>query len=114
MSKVQIVNYTEKSIAVFGVDSTSGVLQALGGKFNSNLRGKPGWIFPKMNESVVRTALTSSGSTLRSEPMKEEDQEDVPRPPKRLLQRASSEPKDEVIIRLERIEKLLQQLVNRS
>lgn len=106
---MSIVNYTEKSIAVFGVDSNCETLRALGGKFNSNLRGKPGWIFPNINESAVRGAL----SDIKPQRMKEVEEEDVVRPVKRLLQRPAVEPKDDVVSRLERIEKLLIQLVNR-
>ena len=47
MASVRLEQYTEKSIAVFGnTQPVKDKLQELGGKFNSNLRGQPGWIFP--------------------------------------------------------------------
>ena len=43
---VRLEQYTEKSIAVFGnTQPIKDKLKELGGKFNSNLRGQPGWIF---------------------------------------------------------------------
>lgn len=46
--------YSEKSIAVFGdTKPWANNLRSLGGKFNSNLKGRPGWIFPKTKENEV-------------------------------------------------------------
>lgn len=59
--KFQIVNYSEKSIALFGeTKPIKEDLKSLGGRYNANLRpfGEdsrvPGWIFPKKCESAVR------------------------------------------------------------
>lgn len=43
---MELFKYTEKSIAVFGdTQPFKENLKALGGKYNANLRGQPGWIF---------------------------------------------------------------------
>jgi hypothetical protein len=58
MSGVRLEQYTEKSIAVFGnTQPIKDKLKELGGKFNSNLRGQPGWIFtlssrPRVEEYI--------------------------------------------------------------
>lgn len=55
---VRLEQYTEKSIAVFGnTQPIKDKLKELGGKFNSNLRGQPGWIFtlssrPRVEEYI--------------------------------------------------------------
>ena len=55
---VRLEQYTEKSIAVFGnTQPIKEKLKELGGKFNSNLRGQPGWIFtlssrPRVEEYI--------------------------------------------------------------
>lgn len=59
---IEIVNYSEKAIAVFGTTKPiKEKLSELGGSFNYwlNYKGekKPGWIFPKRNEDEIRRAL---------------------------------------------------------
>ena len=55
---VRLEQYTEKSIAVFGnTQPIKDKLKELGGKFNANLRGQPGWIFvlsarPRIEEYI--------------------------------------------------------------
>lgn len=55
---VRVEQYSEKSIAVFGnTQPIRDKLKELGGKFNANLRGQPGWIFtlsakPKVEEYI--------------------------------------------------------------
>lgn len=57
---MQSFQYTDKSIAVFGETKPwSENLKALGGKFNYNLQGKPGWIFsatkyPQLAEFIAQ------------------------------------------------------------
>lgn len=53
--KLQIVDYSEKAIAVIGdTKSVKDELKALGGKFNFRLTCGAGWIFSKTKESEVR------------------------------------------------------------
>jgi hypothetical protein len=55
MSTLRIVEYSDRSIAVYGdTKEYKDKLKELGGKFNSNLREGAGWIFPKTKESAVR------------------------------------------------------------
>lgn len=59
---IEIVEYSEKSIAVFGnTTPIKDVLNDLGGRFNwyLNYNGekKPGWIFSKKNEAELRRVL---------------------------------------------------------
>lgn len=43
---IKIVKYSEKSFAVYGdIKSIKEQMKEMGGKFNSNLKGGPGWIF---------------------------------------------------------------------
>lgn len=53
--KLQIVDYSEKAIAVIGdTKQVKDELKALGGKFNFRLTCGAGWIFSKTKESEVR------------------------------------------------------------
>ena len=53
--------YTDKSIAVFGNTLTwAANLKILGGKFNGNLKGRPGWIFPKTKEESIGEFVNSA------------------------------------------------------
>ncbi len=56
--KVQIIDYSEKAIAVIGdTKSIKEKLKELGGRFNSHLTCGAGWIFPKTRFEVIKTAL---------------------------------------------------------
>ena len=58
--KLIIENYSDKSFVVYGnTKSIKEELKTIGGKFNSNLRNGPGWIFSnkyrdKVNELIER------------------------------------------------------------
>lgn len=55
---VRIVEYSDKSIAVYGnTKEIKDQLKAIGGRFNPKLKDGAGWIFPKNKESDVRTLL---------------------------------------------------------
>lgn len=55
---VEIIDYSEKAIAVKGdTKQLSSLLKSLGGKFNPRLSFGAGWIFSKAKEQQVRTAL---------------------------------------------------------
>lgn len=62
---ITLEQYSEKSVAVFGsTEKYKDNLMTLGGKYNSNLRGRPGWIFtnsarPRVEEFVK--SATSGG-----------------------------------------------------
>jgi len=62
--------YSDKSIVVRGEDTKrfKEHLKALGGKYNSRLRGGPGWIFPNAKEMSVRqvTEITPQKETKRN------------------------------------------------
>lgn len=56
--QVQIIDYSEKAIAVAGdTKPIKETLKALGGRFNFHLTCGAGWVFPKTKEAEVRTAL---------------------------------------------------------
>lgn len=74
-SEVFVIDYTEKSIAVFG--NTKPYIEELkniGGKYNHNLKYKdgtsPGWIFPKTKHLSVKQLITkiNEGKITPSEP----------------------------------------------
>ena len=55
----QIINYSEKAIAVIGnTKSIKDQLKQLGGKFNPRLTCGAGWIFSKNKEHEIRVALS--------------------------------------------------------
>ena len=55
---MQAEQYTDKSFAVFGdTKPWSNNLKGLGGKFNGNLRGRPGWIFTNAKQAEVMQFL---------------------------------------------------------
>lgn len=58
--EVNIINYSEKAIAVIGdTKPIKDKLKALGGKFNFRLSCGAGWIFPKTKLNEIQTALTA-------------------------------------------------------
>ena len=55
---VQIIDYSEKAIAIVGeTRAIKETLKTFGGKFNSHLSCGAGWIFSKTKESALREAL---------------------------------------------------------
>ena len=62
---ITLEQYSEKSIAVFGnTNDHKDSLMTLGGKYNSNLRGRPGWIFtnsarPRVEEFIKNGTVTA-------------------------------------------------------
>lgn len=57
--------YYKNSIAVFGdTKPWAGNLRQLGGKFNSNLAGRPGWVYSKSKEAEVMQFLASANAGL--------------------------------------------------
>lgn len=56
MSDLIIEDYSEKSIVLRGekTKEMKEILVVKGGKYNSNLRCGPGWIFPKTKEKIIK------------------------------------------------------------
>ena len=55
---LQIIDYSEKAIAVVGdTRAIKETLKTLGGKFNRHLSCGAGWIFSKTKEATLREAL---------------------------------------------------------
>ena len=55
---VQIIDYSEKAIAIVGdTRAIKETLKSLGGRFNAHLTCGAGWIFSKAKESALREAL---------------------------------------------------------
>ena len=56
---IQIIDYSDKAIAVIGEDTRNikDKLKELGGKFNFRLSCGPGWIFPKTKLATIQAAL---------------------------------------------------------
>ena len=56
---IQIINYSEKAIAIIGeTRAIKDTLKNLGGRFNAHLTCGAGWIFPKAKETTLRNALS--------------------------------------------------------
>ena len=56
---VQIIDYSEKAIAVVGdTRAIKDTLKTLGGRFNAHLTCGAGWIFSKAKETTLRNALS--------------------------------------------------------
>ena len=69
---IEIVDYSEKSVAVFGdTKSIKEELKAIGGKFNIGLkRGEvkqPGWIFAKTKRAQIEAVLSPISTPRRSD-----------------------------------------------
>ena len=55
---IQLINYSEKAIAVVGdTRAIKDTLKTLGGRFNAHLTCGAGWIFSKAKEATLREAL---------------------------------------------------------
>ena len=55
---VQVIDYSEKAIAIVGeTKAIKETLKTLGGRFNSHLSCGAGWIFSKTKETTLREAL---------------------------------------------------------
>lgn len=55
---IQLINYSEKAIAVIGDTRTiKETLKAIGGRFNAHLTCGAGWIFSKSKEEALKAAL---------------------------------------------------------
>ena len=55
---VQIIDYSEKAIAIVGeTRAIKETLKSLGGRFNAHLTCGSGWIFSKSKEAAIREAL---------------------------------------------------------
>lgn len=56
---VQIIDYSEKAIAIVGdTRAIKDTLKTLGGRFNAHLTCGAGWIFSKSKETTLRNALS--------------------------------------------------------
>lgn len=56
---LQIINYSEKAIAIIGdTRAIKDTLKTLGGRFNAHLTCGAGWIFSKTKEASIRDALS--------------------------------------------------------
>ena len=55
---IQIVNYSEKALAIVGdTRAIKDTLKTLGGRFNAHLSCGAGWIFSKSKEDAIKAAL---------------------------------------------------------
>lgn len=62
---MQAEYYSDKSIAVFGhTKPWAANLKGLGGSFNGNLRGRPGWIFQKAKEPELMQFIANANAGL--------------------------------------------------
>ena len=60
---MNIEDYTDKSFVVFGeTKNYKDALKELGGKYNSNLKVGPGWIFSKANREKVQLSTTGTNN----------------------------------------------------
>jgi hypothetical protein len=60
---MQAEYYSDKSIAIFGETKPwASDLRGLGGSFNKNLRGRPGWIFPRTKEAELMQFIANANA----------------------------------------------------
>jgi hypothetical protein len=58
---IDIIDYTDKSFVLRGdTKPYKDIIKSLGGKWNSNLNGGSGWIFPKTKKDKVIEWLNKS------------------------------------------------------
>jgi len=61
---IQIVKYTEKSVAAIGETTPfKDVIKEVGGKWNSKLKCGPGWILSSKKLDALKTALSTQTTT---------------------------------------------------
>jgi hypothetical protein len=62
--ELNVRDYSEKSFVVGGelTKKYKDILKSMGGKFNRNLEGGPGWIFSKKDQEKVNTFVNSVNS----------------------------------------------------
>ena len=61
---IQLLEYTEKSVALVGdTREIKDTLKQLGGKWNSRLKCGAGWIFPKSKVDKIKSTLVKSKDT---------------------------------------------------
>lgn len=67
---MQAEYYTDKSIAVFGDTKPWATnLRNLNGKFNNNLKGRPGWIFQRSKEAeIMQFIAQANGGIIQAQP----------------------------------------------
>ena len=57
---ITLEQYSEKAIALFGeTEKEKNSIKALGGKYNSNLKGRPGWVFTNSSRPKLEAFLNS-------------------------------------------------------
>ena len=77
--EVNIIEYSEKAIAVVGdTKPIKELLKSLGGSFNARLSCGPGWIFSKKKLQELQTALLNINNAKTEETPKEEKQDLTP------------------------------------
>jgi len=94
---ITLEQYSEKAIVLFGdTEKVKERIKTLGGKYNSNLKGRPGWVFTNSSRPKVEAFL----KTLENG----EDTEDVRVEP-------STEPNLDLLLkRIEQLELRIQKL----
>lgn len=66
---LQVVEYSEKAIAVYGdTKEIKDKLKALGGRFNFRLRGGAGWIFSKKKQAEVEELVNRYATDNTADP----------------------------------------------
>lgn len=79
---IALEQYTEKAIALFGdTEPLKDKIKAIGGKYNANLRGRPGWIFmnssrPKV-EAFIKSLDSGEEDTPQASPVIKEEKNDI-------------------------------------
>jgi hypothetical protein len=57
---ITLEQYSEKAIVLFGeTEKEKNNIKALGGKYNSNLKGRPGWVFTNSSRPKLEAFLNS-------------------------------------------------------
>lgn len=57
---ITLEQYSEKAIVLFGeTEKVKDRIKALGGKYNSNLKGRPGWVFTNSSRPKLEAFLKS-------------------------------------------------------
>lgn len=57
---ITLEQYSEKAIVLFGeTEKVKDRIKALGGKYNSNLKGRPGWVFTNSSRPKLEAFLQS-------------------------------------------------------
>ena len=76
MERLSYEPYNKTKLAVRGPEKYDALIKTIGGRWNSRMKGGPGWMLDNNKESQIKTLIFNINSTLPPEDNQDEDDED--------------------------------------